>query len=226
MSRKQNISDLSRVPKCSPSQRFDIVSKSNLCSNCLSYIHKKQKFPLTKRCQRCSGYHHTRLHDTGIIIKRPPGNSKGAIVTNQQNQPVKQQSEPGSSSNASVSSKSEKTRYGQSFAKKDQNQIQRANLNNSKQIFSVTHLQFTPKEWFEQLQLIPVSFQNGKKASDTYALINPGSQFILTLDNEFPALPSEDQEATQLQYLNKEHNMPLSKISEPETMIESSRFVL
>ena len=27
--------------KCSPSQRFDIVSKSNLCSNCLSNKHKK-----------------------------------------------------------------------------------------------------------------------------------------------------------------------------------------
>ena len=37
--------------KCSPSQRFDIVSKSNLCSNCLSNKHKKQNCPSTKRCQ-------------------------------------------------------------------------------------------------------------------------------------------------------------------------------
>ena len=36
--------------KCSPSQQFDIVSKSNLCSNCLSNKHKKQNCPSTKRC--------------------------------------------------------------------------------------------------------------------------------------------------------------------------------
>ena len=36
--------------KCSPSQRFDIVSKSSLCSDCLSNKHKKQNCPSTKRC--------------------------------------------------------------------------------------------------------------------------------------------------------------------------------
>ena len=58
--------------QCSPNQRFDIVSKSNLCSNCLSNKHKKQNCPSTKRCQTCSGYHHTTLHDPVKIIKRPP----------------------------------------------------------------------------------------------------------------------------------------------------------
>ncbi|XP_075247137.1 uncharacterized protein LOC142340448 [Convolutriloba macropyga] len=96
----------------------------------------------------------------------------------------------------------------------------RANLNNSNQSFSVNHLQSTPKEWFEQLQLIPVSFLNGKKAFDTYALIDPGSQFTFILDKitEFLALPCEDQKATTLQYLNTEHDMPLSKISEQVTV--------
>ena len=32
--------------------------------------------------------------------------------------------------------------------------------------------------WFKQLQLIPMSFVNNGKVCDTYALIDPGSQFI------------------------------------------------
>ena len=165
------------------------------------------------------------MHDPAKIIKRPPAafatsNSKGTSVTNQANQLVKQQCEPGSNNNASASSKSQKSRYGQSFANKNQNQFQRANLNNANQSFSVNHLQSTLKEWFEQLQLIPVSFLNGKKAFDTYALIDPGSQFTFILDKitEFLALSCEDQEATTLQYLNTEHDMPLSKISEQVTV--------
>ena len=115
--------------KCSPSQRFGTVSKRNLCSNCLSNKHKKQNCPSTKRCQTCSGYHHTTLHDPDKIIKRPPAvfatsNSTGSNVTNQRNQPVKQQYEPGSNNNASISSKSQKSRYRQSFANKNQNQKQ------------------------------------------------------------------------------------------------------
>ena len=178
--------------KCSPSQRIDIVSKSNLCSNCLSNKHKKQNCPSTNCCQTCSGYHHTTLHDPGKIIKSPPAafansNSTGSNVTNQENQPVKQHYEPGSNNNTSISSKSQKSRYGQSFANNNQNQLQRANLNSANQSFSVNHLQSTPKEWFEQLQLIPVSFLNGKKAFDTYALIDPESQFTFILDQNHRA---------------------------------------
>ena len=109
--------------KCIPSQWFDIVSKSKICSNCLSNKHKKRNCPATKRCQTCSGYHHKTLHDPGKIIKRPPAafatsNSTGTNVANQQNQTDKHQSEPGSNSNARVPSKSQKSRYGHSFAKK------------------------------------------------------------------------------------------------------------
>ena len=76
--------------KCSPGQRFDIVSKSNFCSNCLSNKHKKQNCPSTKRYQICSGYHHTTLCVPGKIIKRPStvfatSNSSGAKVTKQEN---------------------------------------------------------------------------------------------------------------------------------------------
>ena len=93
-------------------------------------------------------------------------------------------------------------------------------MNNANQNLSVNHLQSTPKDRFEQLQLIPVSFLNGKKAFDTYALIDPGSQFKYILDKitEFLALPCEDQEATTPQYLNREHDMPLSKIFKQVTV--------
>ena len=54
---------------------------------------------------------------------------------------------------------------------------------------------------------------------DTYALIDPGSQFTFLLDKvtSFLELPCEAQASTTLQYLNAEHEMPLSKISETAT---------
>ena len=173
--------------KCSPIQLFDIVSKSNSCSNSLRNKHKKQNCLSTKCFQTCSGYHHRTLHDPGNIIRRPPGlfatsNSTGTKVINQKNYPVKQKLGQESNSNASVLPKLQKSHYGQSFANKNWNQIQRSNLNNSNQNFSVNHLQSTPKELFEQLPLISISFLNGKKASDTYALIYQGSQFTFLLD--------------------------------------------
>ena len=50
---------------------------------------------------------------------------------------------------------------------------------------------------------------------DTYALIDPGSQFTFLMDKvtSFLELPCEAQASTTLQYLNTEHEMPLSKIS-------------
>ena len=39
--------------KCSLDQRYEIVSKNNLCSNCLSNKHFKQSCPSTKRCHTC-----------------------------------------------------------------------------------------------------------------------------------------------------------------------------
>ena len=106
---------------CSPSQLFDIVSKNSFCSNCLSNKHEKQNCPSTKRCQTCGGYQHKHCMILVKIIKHPPAafvttNSTGTNVINQENQPVKQQSGQGNNSNASVSSKSQKNRYGQSFA--------------------------------------------------------------------------------------------------------------
>ena len=55
---------------------------------------------------------------------------------------------------------------------------------------------------------------------DTYALIDPGSQFTFLLDKvtSFLELPCEAQASTTLQYLNTEHEMPLYKISETVTV--------
>ena len=92
--------------------------------------------------------------------------------------------------------------------------------------YSVNHLQSTPKEWFEQLQLIPVSYLNGKKAFDTYARIDPGSQFTFILDKitEFLTLPCKHEEANTLDDLNTKHDMPLSKISEQVTVAHYEKF--
>ena len=154
MSRKPYTSECPDEEKCSASQQFDIVSRSNLCSNCLSNKHREQNCPSTKRCLTCSGYTHKTLHVPGKIVKRPPAafvtnNSTGTNFINQENQLIKEQSGSRSNSNASVSSKSQKSRNRQSFAKKTQNQMHSANLNNCNQYFNVNHLQSTPKEWFE-----------------------------------------------------------------------------
>ena len=55
---------------------------------------------------------------------------------------------------------------------------------------------------------------------DTYAFIDPGSQFTFLLDKvtSFLELPCEAQASTTLQYLNTEHEVPLSKISDTVTV--------
>ena len=63
---------------------------------------------------------------------------------------------------------------------------------------------------------MPVSFVNGNKAFDTYALIDHDSQFTFLLDTitNFLALPCEAQTSTTLQYLTTQNEM-LSKITAP-----------
>ena len=76
--------------KCAPDQRYDIVSKNNLCSNCLSNRHLKQSCPSTKRCQTCKGFHHTTLHDPSKQVKRPTA----AFSTSNPNQPTQNLASP------------------------------------------------------------------------------------------------------------------------------------
>ena len=55
----------------SPGDRYNLVSQNNLCTNCLGNKHHKQSCPSQKRCEVCSGFHQTTLHDPAKQIKRP-----------------------------------------------------------------------------------------------------------------------------------------------------------
>ena len=115
--------------------------------------------------------------------------------------------------------KQQHCRYGQSFGKTKEPNTQRSNLDSpsNNQSFCVNKKPSPPRDWLEQLQLMPVSFVNGNKAFDTYALIDHGSQFTFLLDTitNFLALPCEAQTSTTLQYVNTPNEMPLSKITAP-----------
>ena len=113
--------------KCAPDQRYDIVCKNNLCSNCLSNKHFKQSCPSTKRCQTCKGFHHATLHDPSKQVQRPTA----AFSTSNPNQPTQNLASPQTppsfqqqnqnKSTDTVSSKNcRHTRYGQSFSCKQQ----------------------------------------------------------------------------------------------------------
>ena len=110
-------------------------------------------------------------------------------------------------------------RYGQLFGKTKEPNTQRSNLDSpsNNQSFCVNKKPAPPRDGLEQLQLIPVSFVNGNKAFDTYALIHHCSQFTFLLDTitNFLALPCEAQTSTTLQYLNTQNEMLLSKIITP-----------
>ena len=188
---------------CPPSERCSIVSKNSLCTKFLSNKHHKQTCLSTKRCQECSGFHHTTLHDPAKQIKRPtaafstenaqkhqptaPSNSKTAVENTINNSQTK-----------SLPNKNSNSRYGQSFNGQNQTNPQRRNLNgnSTNQSFSINQSPDAPKNWYEQLQLIPVSFLKGNKAFDTYALIDPGSQCSIVLDaiSEYLELPCESQQ--------------------------------
>ena len=94
------------------------------------------------------------------------------------------------------------------------------------QNFTVNQISSTPKDWFEQLQLLPVSFIKEDKVFDTYALIDPGSQFTFLLDavSDYLELPREYQSSTTVQYLSVDYEMPLSKIKQAITVCPFNHF--
>ena len=164
----------------------------------MSNKHHKQSCPSQKRCQVCSGFHHTTLHDPAKQIKRPTAALSTEVFSG--NNPTASYSSKASSQTPNTSSqqksqtnKAPNSRYGQTFNNESQQNVQRRNLkgNAINQSFSINQCSETPKNWYEQLQLIPVSFLKGNKAFDTYALIDPGSQFSFVLDAiaEFLELP-------------------------------------
>ena len=68
-----------KYQKCAPDQKYDIVSKKNLCSNCLCNKHFKQSCASTKRSQTCKRCHHTTLHEPSKQVTRPTLLSQQAI---------------------------------------------------------------------------------------------------------------------------------------------------
>ena len=198
-----------------------------MCTNCLSNKHHKQSCPSQKRCQVCSGFPHTTLHDPAKQIERPATAFSTEVFSG--NNPTASSSSKASSQTPNTSSqqksqtnKAPNSRYGQIFINQSQQNVQRRNLNGNaiNQSFSINQCSETPKNWYEQLQLIPVSFLKRNKAFDAYALIDPSGQFSFVLDAiaDFLELPRETQQSVPLQFLNTENNMSLSKIVEPVTI--------
>ena len=166
----------------------------------------------TKNCQSCNGRHHSTLHKPSKQVKRPPAAfSAGSAPFSSKQYP--------SNEVPPSQNKQQHCRYGQSFGKTRGRITQRSNLDSpsNNQSFCVNKKPSPPRDWLEQLQLMPVSFVNGNKAFDTYALIDHGSQFTFLIDTitNFLALPCEAQTSTTLEYVNTQNKMPLSKITAP-----------
>ena len=107
----------------SPGDRYNLVSQNIFCTNCLSDKHQKQSCPPQKRCQFCSGFHHTTLHDPANQIKRPTADFSTKVVSG--GNPTASSSSKDSSQNPNTSSqqksqtnKAPNSRYGQNFHKK------------------------------------------------------------------------------------------------------------
>ena len=115
--------------------------------------------------------------------------------------------------------KQQHCRFGQSFCKTKESNTQRSTLDSpsNNQSFCVNKNPSPPRAWLEQLQLMPVSFVNGNKAFDMYALLDHGSQFTFLLDTitNILALPCEAQTSTTLQHVNTQNETPFSKITAP-----------
>ena len=183
-----------------------------MCTNCLSNNHLRQNFSSQKNCQSCNGRHPSTLHDPSKQVKRPPAAFSTEYAPFSPTQHPSNEVPPSQN-------KQQRCRYGQSFGKTKEPNTQRSNFDSpsNNQSFCVNKKPSPPRDWLEQLQLMPVSFVNGNKAFDTYALIDHGSQLTFLLDNitNFLALPCEPQTSTTLQYVNTQNEMPLSKITAP-----------
>ena len=69
-------------------------------------------------------------------------------------------------------------------------------------------------QWFEQLQLMPVSFCHGETSTTTYTLIDHGSQFSFIVDEIAGKLqiPSMEHTSMSLRYIDIDHEMPVAKV--------------
>ena len=165
-----------RYQSLEPVEKYNLVKQHELCINCLSSRHLGNNCTSERRCQQCRGFHHTSLHDPSRFTSK--NSASYAAIVSGKNEDDKEFTTATSS------------RYGQSH------RIDKNTYHQQKQADSEIHFLknggFTASEkatferlpniWFEQLQLIPVSFVNNGKVCDTYALIDPGSQFTFMLD--------------------------------------------
>ena len=167
------------------------------------------------------------MHDLAKQIKRPTAafsteNAQKHQPTVSSNNKTAVENTINSSQTNGLQNKNSNSRYGQSFNGQNQTNPQRRNLigSSTNQSFSINQSPVAPKNWYEQIQLIPVSFLKGNKSFNTCALIDPGSQcsFFLHASSEYLELPCESQQSVPLHFLNTENNMTLSKINEPVTI--------
>ena len=189
----------------------------------MSTKHHKQSCHSQKRCQVCSGFHHTN-HDPGKQIKQPTAAFSTEVFSG--NNPTasscskaSSQTPKTSSQQKSQTNKAPNSRYCQTFNNQSQQNVQRRKLNGNaiNQSISINQCSEIPKNWYEQLQLIPDSSLKGNKALDIYALIDPCSHFSFVLEDiaELLELSRETQQSVPLQFLNTENSMSLSKNIEP-----------
>ena len=150
---------------CPPSERYSIVSKNSLCTNCLSNKHHKQTCPSTKRCQVCSGFHHTTLHDPAKQIKRPTAafsteKAQKPQPTVSSNNKTAVEDTINNSQTKGLQNKNSNSRYGQSFNVQNQTNPQRRNLNGSStnQSFSINQSPDEPKTGMSSFNSFPFPF--------------------------------------------------------------------
>ena len=120
---QQSIATCPEYQLCSPGDRYslvNLVSQNNLCTNCLSNKHHKQSCPSQKRCQVCSGFHHTTLRDPAKQVKSPTAAFStevvsGSNLTASSSSKASSQNSNKSSQKKSQANKAPNSRYGQIF---------------------------------------------------------------------------------------------------------------
>ena len=101
--------------------RYKIVIKNKLCTNCLSNNHLRQNCSSQKNCQSCNGRHHSTLHNPSKQVRRPPAAfSTGSAPFSPTQHP--------SNEVPPSQNKQQHCRYGQSFVKTKEPNTQRSNL--------------------------------------------------------------------------------------------------
>ena len=167
-----------RYQSLAPAEKYNLVKQHKLCINCWSSRHSRNTCTSERRCQQCRGFHHTWLHDPSRFTSTNSASYTALVSGKNEDENDKEFTTANS------------CRYGQSHRIDKNTHHQQKQADNEFLFFNggFTALEKATFErlriiWFEQLQLIPMSFVNNGKVCDTYALIDPGSQFIFAWSN-------------------------------------------